>query len=44
MKYAVFILTTVKVSEVEMAKLFFKHIVTKFRIPHQIISDHDMRW
>ena len=44
MKYSVFILTTVKVSEVKMAKLFFKHIVTKFRTPCQIISDCDTHW
>ena len=43
-KYAIFIPTTVKVNEVETAKLFFKHVITKFGIPRQIISDRDMRW
>lgn len=44
MKYAIFIPTTVKIGEVEMAKLFFKHVITKFGLPHQIISDRDTRW
>lgn len=38
-KYAIFIPTTTKISEVEMARLFFKHVVAKFGIPRQVISD-----
>ena len=43
-KYAIFIPTTVKINEIETAKLFFKHVITKFGIPRQIISDRDTRW
>ena len=43
-KYAIFIPTTVKINEVETARLFFKHVITKFGIPRQIISDRDTRW
>ena len=38
-KYAIFIPTTTRIGEIDTARLFFKHIVTKFRIPRQIISD-----
>ena len=38
-KYAIFILTTTRIGETDTARLFFKHIVTKFGIPHQIILD-----
>ena len=43
-KYAVFIPTTMKINEIETVKLFFKHVVTKFGIPCQIISDRDTHW
>lgn len=43
-KYTIFIPTTVKINEVEMARLFFKHVIMKFGIPHQIILDRDTRW
>ena len=43
-KYAIFIPTTVRINEIDSAKLFFKHVITKFGIPRQIISDRDTRW
>ena len=38
-KYAIFIPTTVSVTEVETAKLFFYHIISKFGIPWQVITE-----
>ena len=32
-KYAIFIPTTISVTEVETAELFFYHIISKFSIP-----------
>lgn len=43
-KYAIFIPTTTRITEEETAKLFFKHVVLKFGIPCQVISDRDTRW
>ena len=43
-KYAIFIPTTVSVTEVETAELFFHHIIFKFGIPQQVITDRDTRW
>lgn len=43
-KYAIVIPTTTRVTEEETAKLFFKHIISKFRIPRQVISDRDTQW
>lgn len=43
-KYTIIIPTTTNVNEVETAKLFFKHIISKFGIPRQIILDRDTRW
>ena len=43
-KYAIIIPTTTKVNKVETTRLFFKHVVSKFRIPRQVISDRDTRW
>ena len=43
-KYAIFIPTTTRIGEVETAKLFFKHVIAKFGIPRQVISDRDTRW
>ena len=43
-KYAIFIPTTISVTEVETAKLFFHHIISKFGIPRQVIMDRDTRW
>ena len=43
-KYAIFVPTTTRITEVETARLFFKHVISKFGIPRQIISDRDTRW
>jgi len=43
-KYAVFIPTTTTIGEKETAELFFHHIISKFGIPRQVISDRDTRW
>ena len=43
-KYAIFILTTISVTEIETAELFFHHIISKFSIPQQVITDRDARW
>ena len=43
-KYATFIPTTISITEVETAKLFFHHIISKFGIPQQEITDRDARW
>ena len=43
-KYTILILTTISVMEVQTAKLFFHHIISKFSIPQQIITDRDDRW
>jgi hypothetical protein len=42
-KYPILILTTISVTEVETAKLFFHHIISKFSIPRQVITDRDAR-
>ena len=43
-KYAIIIPTTTQVSEEETARLFFKHVISKFGILRQVISDRDTRW
>ena len=43
-KYAIIVPTTTRITEVETARLFFKHVISKFGIPHQIISDRDTKW
>ena len=43
-KYTIFIPTTVSVTEVETAETFFHHIISKFGIPQQVITDRDARW
>ena len=43
-KYNIFIPTTISVTEVETAKLFFHHKISKFSIPQQVITDRDARW
>jgi hypothetical protein len=43
-KYALFIPTTTTLTEIEAAKLFFRHVISKFGIPRQIITDRDTRW
>lgn len=43
-KYVIFVPTNTRVTEEEMARLFFKHVISKFGIPRQVISDRDTRW
>ena len=43
-KYAIIIPTTTRITKEETAKLFFRHVISKFGIPRQVISDRDTRW
>ena len=43
-KFATFVPTRTTVNEVETAQLIFKHIISKYGIPKQIISDRDSQW
>ena len=43
-KYAIFIPTTIEISKEDTARLFYKHVISKFGIPKQIITDRDTRW
>ena len=43
-KYAIFVPTSTRITEIETARLFFKHVISKFGIPQQVISDRDTRW
>ncbi len=43
-KYAIFVPTTTTVTKNQTAELFFKHVVSKFGMPSQVISDRDPRW
>lgn len=43
-KYGIFIPCNTNINEEETARLFFKHIISKFGIPRQVISDRDTRW
>ena len=36
-KYAIFIPTTVNITEKDTAELFFHHVISKFGIPRQVI-------
>lgn len=40
-KYGIFIPCTTKITEEETAELFFKHVITRFGIPRQVITDRD---
>ena len=40
-KYAILIPTTISVTEVKLAKLFFHYIISKSSIPQQVITDRD---
>jgi len=44
MKYSIFIPCSTKVNEEETAKLFFKHVITHYGLPQQVIMDRDSRW
>lgn len=43
-KYGIFIPTQTTIDEKETAQLFFKHVVTHFGLPRQVITDRDARW
>lgn len=43
-KYAIFIPCDTSITEVATAQLFFKHVIAKFGIPRQVITDRDTRW
>jgi hypothetical protein len=43
-KYALFIPTTTRLTEVGAAQLFFDNVITHYGIPHQVITDRDTRW
>jgi hypothetical protein len=43
-KYSIFIPCSTGITELETAKLFFQHVITKFGIPKQVITDRDTRW
>jgi hypothetical protein len=43
-KYGIFIPTTTHINEIEVAKMLFHHIISKYGIPKQIISDRDSKF
>ena len=43
-KWAVFIPCQTSITDVQTTELFFKHILCKYGIPQQIITDRDTRW
>src|SRR6201996_6517394 len=43
-KFGIFIPTQTHLNEIETAQLVFNHIIIKYGIPKQIISDRDSRW
>ncbi len=43
-KYAIFVPCSTTINEENTARLFFEHIIAKFGIPAQIITDRDPRW
>ena len=43
-KFATIIPTHNTIDELETAQLFFSHIVSKYGLPRQIVSDRDSRW
>ena len=43
-KWAIFIPCHTGISDVETARLFFKHVISKYGIPRQVITDRDARW
>jgi hypothetical protein len=43
-KYSIIIPCKTEITELETAKLFFQHVVCKFGIPKQVITDRDTRW
>jgi len=43
-KYGIFIPCSTKITDEETTKLFFKHIITHYGLPLQVITSHDSRW
>src|SRR6202034_788094 len=43
-KYAIFIPTTTTITEKGTAELFFRHVISQYGIPRQVISDRDTQW
>lgn len=43
-KYAIFIPCATTITEDATARLFFEHVISKFGIPSQVITDRDSRW
>ena len=43
-KYGIFIPCSTTLTEGDTAKLLFDHVICRFGIPRQIISDRDIRW
>lgn len=43
-KYGIFIPVTMEMNSEHTARLFFKHVIAKFGIPRQVISDRDPKW
>ena len=43
-RFVTLIPTTSNVNESETAELLFKHVICKYGLPRQIISDRDQRW
>lgn len=43
-KYGIFIPCSIRISQEETAKLFFKHIIAQYGLPRQVITDCDSRW
>nr|GAT59874.1 TY3B-TY3B protein [Mycena chlorophos] len=43
-KYAIFVPCSTSITELEAAQLFFKHVISRFGISRQVITDRDTRW
>ncbi len=43
-KYAIFNPCSTHISEDATARLFFQHVISKFGVPAQVITDRDSRW
>ncbi len=43
-KYGIFVPCTMAISDDATTRLFFQHVISKFGIPAQVITDRDSRW
>ena len=43
-KFVTFIPCATTITEIETAQLFFHHVISKYGIPRQVITDRDARW